>query len=273
MSLTFVIGLVLLVFGVSANATLIDRGGGLIYDDVLDITWLQDANYAATELTDARRDEIINAVGNVDGHILTENDFTKDASGNYTGRMTWWGAVAWAQELSFGGFDGWRLPTVDPVNGVSFPIPRTNNATTDRSYAKTTTDGTDGGWRDGAGNPVSEMGHMYYVNLGNLVFCTPNDADPSDCSPQTGFGLNNTSFTDGLSGDIVSFLNIQTVSYWSSSEPWSFFFGSGLQGPIANKYQDPFSWAVRDGDVSAVPEPTTLALAGIAYRLRRKLAH
>ena len=30
----------------SANAALYDRGNGLIYDDVLDITWLQDANYA-----------------------------------------------------------------------------------------------------------------------------------------------------------------------------------------------------------------------------------
>jgi hypothetical protein len=29
----------------AANATLIDRGGGLIYDDVLDITWMQNANY------------------------------------------------------------------------------------------------------------------------------------------------------------------------------------------------------------------------------------
>jgi hypothetical protein len=30
------------------DATLIDRGGGLIYDDVFDITWLQDANFAKT---------------------------------------------------------------------------------------------------------------------------------------------------------------------------------------------------------------------------------
>jgi len=36
---------VVLVFGVVgiSNATLIDRGGGLIYDTDLDITWLQDA--------------------------------------------------------------------------------------------------------------------------------------------------------------------------------------------------------------------------------------
>lgn len=34
-------------------ATLIDRGGGLLYDDVLDITWLQDANYIKTSNYDA----------------------------------------------------------------------------------------------------------------------------------------------------------------------------------------------------------------------------
>jgi len=37
----------------AAQATLIDRGGGLIYDDVLNITWLQDANYAMTSGYDA----------------------------------------------------------------------------------------------------------------------------------------------------------------------------------------------------------------------------
>lgn len=37
-----------LVLHGDAEAALIDRGSGLIYDDVLDITWLQDANYAAS---------------------------------------------------------------------------------------------------------------------------------------------------------------------------------------------------------------------------------
>ena len=34
------------------HAALWDRGGGLIYDDVFDITWLQDANYAKTSIED-----------------------------------------------------------------------------------------------------------------------------------------------------------------------------------------------------------------------------
>jgi hypothetical protein len=37
-----------LTLAAPASAALIDRGGGLIYDDVLNITWMQDASYAAT---------------------------------------------------------------------------------------------------------------------------------------------------------------------------------------------------------------------------------
>ena len=39
----------LFVLGIgSANATLIDRGGGLIYDSALNVTWMQDAQYSIT---------------------------------------------------------------------------------------------------------------------------------------------------------------------------------------------------------------------------------
>lgn len=34
----------------TANAGLIDRGNGLIYDDVLDVTWLQNATLAGTTM-------------------------------------------------------------------------------------------------------------------------------------------------------------------------------------------------------------------------------
>ena len=36
-----------------AQAALHDRGGGLLYDDILGVTWLQDANYAKTSGYDA----------------------------------------------------------------------------------------------------------------------------------------------------------------------------------------------------------------------------
>jgi len=76
-----------------AHATLWNRGGGLIYDDVLDVTWLQDANYAQT-------------IGY-----------------NSDGKMTWTEAVAFANSLSYYDpirdvtWSDWRLPTTPGVIG------------------------------------------------------------------------------------------------------------------------------------------------------------
>lgn len=69
-----------------ANATLYDMGGGMIYDSDLNMTWLQDANYAQTSGYDA------------------------------DGLMTFDEANTWAASLTVGGTGGWRLPTLDPSN-------------------------------------------------------------------------------------------------------------------------------------------------------------
>jgi hypothetical protein len=73
----------LLVFGlaISSHAMLIDRGGGMIYSTDMNVTWLQDAKYARTSGYDA------------------------------DGEMNWFEAMEWAQNLSYGGYDDWRLPT------------------------------------------------------------------------------------------------------------------------------------------------------------------
>ena len=83
---------------VFAQAALIDRDGGLIYDTYLDITWLQDANYAQTSGYDS------------------------------DGKMTWDTAMTWAADLAYHDsvrdviWDDWRLPTVlDPGPGHMSP--------------------------------------------------------------------------------------------------------------------------------------------------------
>jgi len=78
-------GLLLAASG-TANAALVSRLGGLAYyDDVANVTWLADANYAKTSGASA------------------------------TGQMDWSTANAWAGSLTIDGVTGWQLPnTVQP---------------------------------------------------------------------------------------------------------------------------------------------------------------
>jgi hypothetical protein len=72
---TFALSCVL-CFANTSHAKLFDRGAGLIYDDLLDITWLQYANYSGQT-------------------------------------MTWDEATNWAGNLMYQGYDDWRLPVSD----------------------------------------------------------------------------------------------------------------------------------------------------------------
>jgi hypothetical protein len=90
---------VLFVLGVeSAYATLIDRGGGMIYDADRNITWLSNANLGAGSIFD-------------NGNSVTD------------GKMTWANAVAWAQSLTVGGVTDWRLPTTLQPDGSCGTLP------------------------------------------------------------------------------------------------------------------------------------------------------
>jgi hypothetical protein len=199
-----------------AQAALVDRGGGLIYDTDLNITWLQDANYARTSGYDA------------------------------DGRMSWANAKAWAENLVYGGFDDWRLPTVGPVGG-EFNYNFSNNGTTDLGYGIT--------------SPNSELAYMYYVNLGNLGICAPNNSDPTGCVEQPGWGLMNTG----------PFTNLQSNVYWSGTEyapnpSFAWFFDAVIGRQVfGGKINGFYAWAVRPGDVTDAPLPAAawLLLSGI----------
>lgn len=138
-------------------------------------------------------------------------------------------ALSWAQTLDFGGFADWRLPTVTPVNGIALNL----------DYAE---DGsTDIGLNNAGRN--TELGHLFHVSLGN-----------------SSAGLVNTGPFTGLADPADPFGPV----FWTgtATEPgWalSFFMGMGAQEALATDTLGR-AWAVRVGDVAAVPEPGSVAL-------------
>jgi hypothetical protein len=85
------------LLGGNSQAALFDRGGGLIYDDVLDVTWLQDATYART-------------------------------LGLGSGKMNWVDATSWVSNLEYYDtvrnvtWSDWRMPATfsDEIGTVGF---------------------------------------------------------------------------------------------------------------------------------------------------------
>lgn len=196
-----------------AQAALVSRDGGMIYDTTRDITWLADMNYAQTS-----------------GHT--------GIGVNANGTMTWDAATAWANNLVYGGFDDWRLPTSNPAD-----------TTCDRSV----------------GNPQqyygfnctgSELSGLFVTDLGNKA----NESV-----------LTQVGDTAEQIANLALFSNVQFSAYWYGTEyvnstgAWIFGTMEGGQ-TIDSKSVAWHAVAVRPGDVAfaAVPEPQTLALALMA---------
>jgi hypothetical protein len=240
----------------TVQAALHDRGGGLIYDDALNVTWLQDANYAKTSGYDA------------------------------DGLMTWHEATAWAEQLNINGYNDWRLPTtLQPDASCS------NQA---------------GGDSFGYNCTGSELGHLFYEELGGYVeveggltttyisnYGPFSNAEPIYVQVTMYVYLSDGAFIlsesnvpptpDSVLVGLMPTLDLLPKAMWSATESshsngeaWAFDMNSGSQD-VFNKTETHFAWAVRDGDVAAIPEPETyamflagLGLVGAAARRRTK---
>ena len=199
MNTKFLTTAAVLAFSLStgAQASLVARAGGMVYDDVNNITWAADANLAQTSGYDT------------------------------DGKMTEREAVAWADQLTLGGFTDWSLPTTVPaVSGLN--------------------------------QKDSQMGDLFYTQLG---------------------GVSSTSIATTHNDNYKLFTNVQDYTYWSGSDAPSFgawYFGpnNGYQG-YTNKGASFYAWAVRPGDVAAVPVPGAFwrfgsAMVGLMGLKRRK---
>ena len=196
----------------AADAALVDRGGGMIYDTTLNLTWLADMNYAKTQY-----------------------ETTGGAQGDEDGRMLWDAATAWANDLVYGGYSDWRLPTLNPLDTTCTNV-------TDPGIGFNCTGG--------------ELSRLFVTDLGNKGL--------ESLSNQVGD-------TPEQIANLALFSNVPCCDYWSGTEyapnpdvAWGFITFGGLQTTV-NKLGGLYAVAVRPGDVAtSVPEPASLTLVGLA---------
>jgi hypothetical protein len=232
-----------------SHASLISRGGGLIYDTVLNVTWLQDVNYAHTQY--------VQSGGNL---------------GHSDGWMTWDEAVNWTSNLSYfdsvrgATYDDWRLPTMIDTGGLGANCSYNG---TDCGYNAQTRD-------DLTGMVFSELAFMYFINLENSSFYDVFG------QPQAGYGLIDDPQNSQDESLFINLINADT--FWTGVEyapdtsyAWRFYASVGDQYQNL-KYANSYAWVVRDGDVASVPEPSTylLTLIGLfgmsLLNTRRKIS-
>lgn len=196
----------------------------------------------ATVSTNARAtllDRDLNNDNVTDAFYDTELNITWLRNANINGAKAWVTANAWAESLNFGGYDDWRLPTMLDTGAPGCEFIANNN--TDCGYNVLTKVGA---------TVYSEIGHLFYVTLGNKGAYTTTG------SAQAGAGLTNKG----------KFTGFQSAQYWTglnyaqmAGVAWSFDTSEGFQ---RNDYQtnQHYALAVRAGDITLVPEPQTYAL-------------
>lgn len=217
----------LLIAAPVVQAELIDRGGGLIYDDVLDITWLQDANYAVT------------------------------MGAHPNGRMSYALATRWVQNLAY--YDpvrdvtwgNWRLPRTMPVDGVAFNHEHEIDGSSDNGF--------------NISSPMSELGYHFFVNLNGIAYTDifGNYPQPNYGLNETGPFLNlgpvgfwsETEFEE-FDGHAWGFIFLSGSQHHGAKAvdqffPWPVMDGDVASGPLPNVQ---FVTPVHGGEVSGVAD-------------------
>lgn len=216
--LAFALGLT--VAGIAQAALVSEGGGQLNYDTDLNVTWLANANLAAT-----------NSFGLTYGVNYGNDTYGNPSTINSDGTMTWGGAQMWIAAMNaadYLGYNDWRLPTLlQPDASCSAQII---------------------GYSGGSGCTGSEMGQLFYNELGGVAY---------------------QSITTIHNANYSLFQNVQSYNYWYGTEyapdptsAWDFSMYNGTQYYWWGKGYGFYAVAVRPGDVAAVPVPAAAWLLG-----------
>lgn len=204
----------------AADAAVHDRGGGLLYDDVLGITWLQDANYAKTVIA---------------------KDSTPEGAMDWQAATAWVGRLVYHDRVRNRDYDGWRLPRIRPISG-------------DRHSGRFRLDGTsDEGYNVAA--VQSELGYMFHVNLGLKGYYNRDGSVRTDFGAG-GDGAWGGSHDVGPVRNLMAVIYWSGSSEESNPErnAWMFNTYWGVQN-FYNKWDKLFVWPVHDGDIAgSVPD-------------------
>jgi hypothetical protein len=168
---------------------------------------------------------------------------------------TWQNQMDWASELDvdFSGthYTDWRLPST--VDGVY-------------SY------GYDGSTTAGYNITSSEMGHLYYAELGNIGWYNTS-GNLTGCSNILPYCLTGTGLFENLQPTEMHIYWSGTERSSSPNDAWHFSFGFGNQNDAPKNYSGGlYAIAVLPGDVAVVPEPISsiLFLAGGATLIGKR---
>lgn len=208
----------------SSEAALYSRlGGQAYYDDVLDVTWVADANLAASNSFGLAYNTNL---GNHpdDGYGVSYSEvISSDGQTNWGGALHWIDAMNSDGGVGYLGFNDWRLPyTLQP--DASCDVQGANGSS---GYSCT----------------GSEMGHLYYSALGNIPGSTLNMGPFSNIQQSSAY-WSDTEFAPSTDG------------------AWTFLMLDGDQSPHLRSLDFFYAWAVRSGDVSTVPLPAAVYLFG-----------
>ncbi|MDB4576356.1 hypothetical protein N9091_01420 [bacterium] len=234
--LTVVGAALLLSFSASAALSIRDLDGDWsnghegVYDDVLDITWLADANLSASLP--------LGTEGFHQGESYADTWISNFASHNGSG---------------YYGFNGWRLPA---YHNPDYPGYDHHNPTASYTFDGSTPISYN------YYNTDSELGYMFYVNFGNIG-AVDTAGNLQNSTPHAEIYDNAEGLFNSYRGEY--FLS-GTAQYWTGTDlcggcrRLAFYFDGGYQAAIGPTSSAGI-WPVHDGDIgNPVPLPAAFWL-------------